>query len=145
MENQVRITRSCLNCKWSDGIMHATHGGSWHTYYLCYHTAKTKACGNGTNGLPERLNDDHSDICGHFRLRDEKYTPKRKCAVCGKPLFYGYVIFDKTREGSARYMQDTRTESEAFCSGECLATRYTNAEYTELSMRDRAYFKHFDD
>lgn len=140
-----KTPRSCLNCKWSDGRLHTNSGGSWHTHYLCYHTAKTMAYGKGTSGYPISISDDHSDICKNYRPCDEKYEPKRKCAVCGKPLFSGYVIFEKTREGAARMMQDTRTESEAFCSSECLATRYTNEEYTELSLRDRAYFKCFDD
>lgn len=137
--------RSCLNCKWSDVRVRTNSGGSWHTHYLCYHTAMTMAYGHGTSGCPISISDDHSDICENYRHRDEIYTPKRKCVVCGAPMTNGYVIFDHTREGAARSMQDTRTEIESFCSSKCLATRYTNEEYTELSLRDRAYFKHFDD
>ncbi len=55
--------------------------------------------------------------------------PVRKCTVCGKPMDYGYVINDGL---------------EYYCSDECLHTKYSDSEYTNMYLDDEAYYTEWE-
>lgn len=58
-----------------------------------------------------------------------KMKIKRKCDICGKPMHEGFCVND----------------DEYYCSEDCLHSRYTDREYTDMFNDDEAYCTTWED